>query len=127
MANITTAEANRLLDASWGTVAYTNPTAPVKIRLTTTAPTAAAAGTEVVGGSYVAQTVAMGAAAAGANSNTGALTYNGMPAVTVVGVDQFDSAGSPFRRWFGNLTASKTTNAGDTFSIAIAALTASLS
>jgi hypothetical protein len=50
-----------------------------------------------------------------------------MPAVTVVGVELWDSAGTPARKWWGALTASKTLNSGDTFSIASGSLTAALS
>jgi hypothetical protein len=127
MSNLVTVESNHLLDATWGTSAYTNPTATVKVRLTTTTGSASSAGTEVTGGSYAAQAVTMGAAAAAANANTGALTYTVMPACTVTAVEQWDGAGTSIRRWFGALSASKTTNAGDTFSIAIAALTSTLS
>lgn len=130
MANVTTAEAQRLLDASNGTAAYVAPTAPVKVALTSATGTANAAGTEVAGGSYARQAVAFGATSAGApptSSNSGTLTYGSMPAVTVTGVDEFDSAGTPFRRWFGGLTANKTLNAGDTFSIAAGAYSKNLS
>jgi hypothetical protein len=60
----------------------------------------------------------MAVAAAEANTSNTALTYTSMPAVTVTSVDEFDNAGTPVRRWWGNLSASKTTNSGDTFSIA---------
>lgn len=119
MANITQAEAQHLLDASNGTTAYTNPTGPVKVRLTTSTPTSTSAGTEVSGGSYAAQSITFSAASAAtpsASSNSGTLTYTSMPATTVTGVDEFDSNGTPFRRWFGLLTAPKTLNSGDTFS-----------
>jgi hypothetical protein len=122
VANITQAEAQRLLDATNGVAAYTAPTTPIKARLTTTTPTSTTAGTEAAGGSYVAQQlnpfVAASAATPSLASNTNPLSYAGMPAITVTSVDEFDSAGTPFRRWFGNLAASKNLNAGDTFSIA---------
>jgi len=129
MSNVVQVECQALLDASNGTTAYTNPTAPVKLRLTTTAPTSTSAGTEVSGGSYAAQTVTYGAASAATPSlasNSGQLNYTNMPAATVVGADEFDSAGTPKRRWFGSLTASKTTNSGDTFSFAVGAVAKSL-
>lgn len=120
-------EANALLAASVAGSAYTVPTAPIKCRLTTANGSATSAGTEVTGGSYASQTATFAAASAGAIATNAALTYTSMPAVTVVGVELWDSAGTPVRRWYGALSASKTTNAGDTFSIASGSLTASLS
>lgn len=126
MAVLVQAEANRLLDASFGTAAYTAPTTPMKMALVTVLGTATAAGTEVTGGSYARQTLTMGSSSAGSNSNTVALTYSNMPAVTVVGVDVYDSNATPRRGWFGPLAASRTTLAGDTLTFAIGGVTASL-
>jgi hypothetical protein len=127
MGALVTVEANALLNLSTAEAAYTVPTAPIKVKLVTVIGTASAAGTEVVGGSYVAQTLTMAAASAGSAASNAALTYTVMPACTVVGVDEFDSAGTPVRRWWGPLSANKTTNAGDTFSIASGSYTKTLS
>lgn len=118
MANLVTVEANALLAASSAQTAYTNPTGAIKVALVTATGTASAAGTEVTGGSYARQTITFAAASAGAIASNVALTYTSMPAATVTGVDEYDSAGTPVRRWFGALSASKTTNSGDTFTIA---------
>lgn len=129
MSNIVRVEEQALMDATNGTTTYTNPTTPMKGELETTSPTTTAAGTAVSGGSYARQTVVYGAAAAAdpaTASNSGALTYTNMPATTVTSYDEYDSAGTPKRRWFGALTASKTTNSGDTLTIAIASLSKSL-
>lgn len=126
MSNLVTAEANALLEASSAKTAYTNPTTPIKIALTTTTPTASAAGTEVTGGSYARQTQTYAAASAGSIASNVALTYAGMPVATVVGVDEYDSAGTPVRRWFGTLTTPKTTNAGDTLTIGSGSYTKTL-
>jgi hypothetical protein len=128
MSGLTTAAVNRYIDDSFLTAARTAPTSPIKVRLTTTTPTAAAAGTEATGGSYAAQQIDthMAAASAAAASTNAILTYTSMPAATIVGVDIFDNAGTPFRWWWGPLTANKTTNAGDTLSFASAAITASI-
>lgn len=104
----------------------TRPTSPLKLRLTTTTGSDSAAGTEVSGGSYVSQTVAFTGAAAGSCSNTALLSYTNMPACTVTACEVWDTAGTPVRLWYGALTASKTLNAGDTFQVAIGALTLSL-
>lgn len=124
--NIVQTEANRLLDASFGTAAYVAPTGAMKVALLTANGTNTAAGTEVAGGSYARQTLTMGAAAAGVASNTNTITFTNMPAATITGVDIYDSAGSPRRAWQGALTASKTTGAGDTLSFAPASITASI-
>jgi hypothetical protein len=130
MANLVTVEANAILEASSGKTSYPNPTGPIKVALDTATGTASAAGTEVTGGSYARQTITFAAAAAGAIASNVALTYTNMPAEGgsgVTGVDEFDSTGTPIRRWFGALTASKTTNAGDTFTIASGSYTKTLS
>lgn len=127
MANLVTVEANGLLGATSGQAAYVAPTTPIKVALVTATGTATAAGTEVSGGSYARQTITFAAATGGSISSNVALTYTNMPACTVTGVDEWDSAGTAVRRWFGNLSASKTVNAGDTFSIASGSYTKTLS
>lgn len=127
MANLVQVEANAILNASSGQAAYTAVVAPIKVALVTTTGTATAPGTEVTGGSYSRQTITFAAAAAGAIASNLALNYTVMPACTVTGVDEYDSAGTPVRRWFGALSASKTVNAGDTFSIASGSYTKTLS
>jgi hypothetical protein len=127
MANLVSTEANALLGASSGQAAYVNPTSPIKVALVTATGTSSAAGTEVTGGSYARQTITFAAAAGGSISSNVALTYTNMPACTVTGVDEYDSASTPVRRWFGNLSSSKTCNAGDTFSIASGSYTKTLS
>lgn len=68
----------------------------------------------------------MGSASAGSAANTNSLSFTGMPACTVVGIEIWDSNGSPTRRWWGAVTASKTYGAGDTATIAVGAVTVSL-
>jgi hypothetical protein len=127
MANLVTVEANAILAASSGQTAYTAVSGAVKVRLVTVIGTATSAGTEVVGGSYVAQTITFAAASAGAIASNLGLTYTNMPSCTVVGVDEFDSAGTPIRRWFGLLAASKVVNSGDTFTVASGSYSKTLS
>lgn len=107
--------------------AYTPPYGPIKVALNSAVGSATSAGTEISGGSYARQPLYMAAAASEANTSNTALTYTNMPAVTVTSIDEFDSAGTPVRRWWGNLSASKTTNAGDTFSIASSSYSKTLS
>jgi hypothetical protein len=122
--NLTDTAENRALD--WLFVPAqtpTRPTGPMMVRLISGAGGSdSAAGTEVAnagGSTYAAQSVVFGAAASGAISNTGAVTFTNMPAITVTGLELWDSFGTPVRLAYGALTASKTTNLGDTFTIAI--------
>lgn len=94
--------------------AATRPTMPLKLALCTSAPTDSAAGTEVSGGSYARQSITTNAAG---TTNTADIVYTNMPACTVTHVEVYDSAGTPKRLWHGALAASKTVNAGDTFTI----------
>src|SRR2546430_13412393 len=115
MANLVTVEANNLLGASLGQAAYSAPSGYVKVALvtTTTASSASAAGSEVSGGSDARQAVTFAAPSGGSISSNGAVTFTNMPAATVHQIEIWDSAGTPIRRWFGSLTADKTTGAGD--------------
>jgi hypothetical protein len=122
------AHANNIIDASLGTASFTATTTPLKCRLMTANGSASANGTELAsGGSYVAGTglsPATFASASGESASTSvALTQASMPAATIVGVELWDSAATPKRKWWGALSANKTTNAGDTFTIPSGSLT----
>lgn len=125
--NITDTAENLLLDHVLGTTSFT-PTAPIKVALMTANGSDASAGTEVVAGgnAYVRQTLTCGAASAGATSNSGTLTWSNMPSCTVVGVEIYDSNGTPKRLWWGPLAANKVVNAGDTFQLTAGSLTLAL-
>lgn len=129
MAGIVQVEEQNLVTGWLGIGAYTAAATPMKLALATATGTATAAGTEVTGGSYGRQTIVFTAAAAATPSttaNTALISFTGMPIATVTGIDIYDSTGSPVRRAFAALTASKTTGAGDTISFAISAIAASL-
>lgn len=120
-----------MLDASLGTSAFTATSTPLHVRLMTANGSATSNGTELgTSGGYTAgsgaPTVTFGAAVAEIATSNSAVTVTNMPATTIVGIELWDSAGSPVRKWWGALTASKTTNAGDTFTIASGSLTAQL-
>lgn len=85
------------------------------------------AGSEVTGGSYARQTLAVAAASAGATSNSADLVFSGMPATTVVGVEIWDSAATPVRLWYGPLSVSRTVAAGDELRLTAGSLTLSIS
>ena len=124
--NLTNTGENRALDFILGGTA-TAPTTPLKVALVTANGDDATAGTEVTGGGYARQTLAVAAAVNGATSNSADLVWTNMPAATVVGVEIWDSAGTPVRLWYGALTASRTVSAGDELRLVAGALTLSLS
>lgn len=105
----------------------TAPTAPLMVRLMTANGSDSAAGTEVVnagGSTYAAQSVAFAAAVgSGSSVNSADVVFTNMPAATIVGIEIWDSAGSPFRWWWGAAVAPKTTNLGDTLRILAGQLT----
>lgn len=128
--------ANNLVDGSLGTAAFVATTTPIRNRLMTANGSGTANGTEVVtGGGYTSGTGAPSvtfAASATVSTNAqaasnSAITVTNYPrAETVVGVEEWDSAGTPIRKHWGALTASKTMAAGDTFSISSGSLTVAL-
>jgi hypothetical protein len=124
--NLTNTAENRCLDFINGLTA-TAPTTPLKVALVTANGDDATAGTEVTGGGYARQSLTVAAAVNGATSNSADLVWTNMPAVTVVGVEIWDSAGTPVRLWYGALTASRTVAAGDELRLVAGALTLSLS
>jgi len=138
----TTTIANATLDAlhptsGTKTLGTLTITYPIKIRLIVGSSgsfnsTVGSAGTELsTGGSYTAGTgISIGAnwaaASSGTQSSNAAVSQTNMPAATVLGVEFWDSSGTPQRLEFGTMT-SKTTQAGDTLSFASGAITSALS
>jgi hypothetical protein len=124
MGSLTDTAENKLLDHIFGTASYT-PSTPLKVALMTASGSDASAGTEVVGGSYARQSLTCGSASAGSASNSGTISFSGMPACTVVGVEVWDSSGTN-RLWWGALAANKTVGSGDTVQFTAGQLTFSL-
>lgn len=125
MAVLDTTEANRYLEALVGKTTYTATTAPIKLDLCTAVGSDSAAGTKVTGGGYAVQTIAAAGwnnAASRQITNNGTVSYTNMPAATVTSVDATDSAGTPQRKFYGNLASSRTTASGDTLSFAASAI-----
>jgi hypothetical protein len=117
---------NQLLDALVGNASF-SVTGDIKLALMTANGDDASAGTEVTGGSYARQTIAFDAASGGSISNNAVISFTGMPTATVVGIELYDSAGSPKRLAYGALTASRSVTSGDTVQFAISSVTLSLS
>lgn len=128
------AEATRLMNAKWGkNGTYLAPTAPIKMRLLTVLGSPASNGTEVTnsgGSTYVPQDASaatpLGGATNGVLASSQAITFTNMPAATIVGLELWDSAGTPRRTTFGQLTVAKTTALGDSLTIASGSLTDTL-
>lgn len=101
-------------------------TGPLNVRLMTVNGSDSVAGTEVVnagGSTYAPQSVSFPAASGTTQTaNSADLVFANMPACTVVGVEIWDSAGTPFRWWWGAAVASKAVNLGDTLRILAGAL-----
>lgn len=101
--------------------APTRPTAPLMCRLMSdTTATDSTAGTEVTGDSYTPQQASVGAASGGTQTNTADIAFTAIDSAsdkTVAAVELWDSATTPVRVWYGALSATKTVNAGDPFSI----------
>lgn len=112
-----------LLDAVFNAGAFSVTTPYISLHTADPGETGAS---EVTGGSYARQSASFGAAADGAVANDVAIEFTLMPAETIthVGVWDADTAGNFL--WGGALAASKTTNAGDTFQIAIGDLDVTL-
>lgn len=110
-------------------------TTPVMLKLMTANGTNTTNGTEVTGSAGYTTggltTAAAWAAAAnvsgqGSVTTTTALTWTNMPSCTVVGVELWDSAGTPKRLAFGALTTPQVVASGNTFTISTGQLTITL-
>lgn len=117
--NLTDAAEARVLNWLTGNTT-TAPVGPLMARLMVTNGSDASPGVEVTnagGSTYAAQPVTFTAASAGVPaSNSADLVFSNMPAIGspgVQGVEIWDSAGTPFRWWWGPVTLAKTTNLGD--------------
>jgi hypothetical protein len=115
--NLTNYLENKLIDHFLGTTSYTMP-ADVYVALFTVAPSDAAGGTEVTGGSYARQIATFTAASSGATSNDSNIDFTGMPVATTVAIGIFDALTTGNMLLYGTLTTNKTTDAGDTLRIA---------
>lgn len=119
---------NKVVDHVCGTSSFTMP-ATVVVALFTVDPNfeTGAGGTEATGGSYVRKAVAFTAASAGANSNTGALTWTvgtDIAAGTYTGWGVYDATSNGNLLFGDAFSVSKTLSvAGDTLTFAIGAIT----
>jgi hypothetical protein len=99
----------------------------VFLALFTSATTAAGAGSEVTGGSYVRVPVAFDPPAGGQISNSGTVLFENLPAVRVTHVALTDALVGGHFLFHGPLPAPRTTEAGDGLAFSPGSLTVSLS
>jgi len=79
--------------------------------------------TEVSGGSYARQAITFGAPSSGTCTSTDSQTFSDMPATTITNVGIYDAASAGDQLYVAAATSSKTTNAGDTVTIATGGIT----
>lgn len=120
---------NELLDHVLGNSAYSAP-ATIYVALYTVAPTDSGGGTEVSGGAYAREAVTNNltnwpAASGGTKQNGTAITYSQATADwgTVVAFALFDASSGGNMLYWGDLTASKSVELGDTAEFAINGIT----
>lgn len=119
MTTLSTGHANNLMDASLGTAAFVATVGPLKCRLMTVNGSSTTNGTQVTGGTYAPLTVAFSLASSGSAPQNGALAFTGIVAGTiVVGVELWDSAGTPIRKQFGPVNTPYTVGADGLLNIA---------
>lgn len=125
MSALTDAGAERTLNWLTGQTT-TAPVTPLVVALLTAAGDDVNAGTEVVGGGYGRQnyspTVASTAGGVTTIRNANLIRFENMPAVTVVAFAIYDSAPTPFRWFYANLSTARAFNAGDPAEFGIADL-----
>ena len=136
MAAIDQAMVSKMLNSTTSATAFATLTAPFKVRLNSTASTAAAAGTELTNGTgYVtggqtstapfASVSSAGSAVTIPNTAVLSWTSSGSNFLTIVSMDLVSA--DPTRTWFGNFNGQPISVAnGNTFQIALNAITISL-
>jgi hypothetical protein len=108
---------DKIIDHMLRAQAFTPP-ATVYLALNTADPGETGA-SEATGGSYARQSITLSASSGGATSNSVAIDFEGMPAITVTHASLWDASSGGNCLWSGALTASKTLNAGDTFRVPV--------
>jgi hypothetical protein len=106
---------NAALNVFLRNTAYTTPTTVYLGLLTST--------TEATGGSYARQAITFGAPSSGTCTSTNSQTFSNMPAMTVDHVGIYDASSAGNQLYNAAVTTSKTTNAGDTVTVATGAIT----
>lgn len=108
---------NSALNVFLRATAYTAPTTVYLALLN--------AGTETTGGSYARQAITFAAPSGNAVASSNAQTYTSMPATTISQIGVYDALTTGNQLYLIAVTANKTTNAGDTVTVAAGAITIS--
>jgi hypothetical protein len=131
MSALVTLQSNFMINLSLVNTPATAAATGIKMRLGTTTGSGGTAMTELSGSGYTAggTACAFGAASGGSASNTGTPSWtNGGSTWSIVGIELWDQAGTPLRWWYGSWTGQPISVAnGNTFAVAAAAVTCSLS
>lgn len=131
MGAIVTLQANFLINATLVNIPATVASTGIKMRLGSTIGTGSSAMTEISGTGYTAggTACAFGAASGGSASNTGSPSWtNGGSTWSIEGIELWDEAGSALRWWYGSWTGEPISIVnGNTFAVAVAAVSCSLS
>lgn len=132
MAALDQTTGDNVLDALLGTASFVATVTGVKVRLTTTVPTATSNGTQLSGAGYTAGgTVATwNAASSGPQVATNitvlSWTNSSGSSWSIAGLEIWDQAGTPVRKLFGSWTGQPITVAnGNTFAVAAGAISIS--
>lgn len=130
MAMFDQTDATNILKVILNNTAYTT-VAATKIRLGTNAPTATANMTELTGTGYTAggSSISWNTASAAATSNSGSVSWTNSSGGTwsIVGLEIWDTAGTPLRHLWGTWTGQPVSIAnGNTFQVAAAGISVSL-
>lgn len=120
----TTSTAQKIINMILRNTAFTQPST-VYISLHTADPGDTGAN-EVSGGSYARKAITFAAPSGKSTSNNVTLEWTNMPACTVTHIGLWDAQTGGTLWWTGQLTASKTLQAGDAFRIDSGALTVTL-
>ena len=106
---------NKVLDHALGTASFSSPS-DVYVGLYTVAPTDAGGGTEVSGNNYAREIATFTSATGGATANDADITFDTPSASwgTVVAFGIFDALSGGNLLYWGDLSANKTINSGDT-------------
>lgn len=123
-------DATNLLKAILNAVAYTTVSV-TNLRIGTTAPTATSNMTELGGGTgYTTggSAIAWNAVSAAATSNSGTVSWtNSGTSWSIVGLEIWDTAGSPLRHLWGTWTSNPVSvGNGNTFQVSAAGISVSL-
>jgi hypothetical protein len=138
MAAIVQAQANQILTATLaiGGSNTIGATSPMKMKLTTTTPTASTVGTELIATGYTAggQAISFGTASAGSASGpvSTAISWTNTAGsgswTGILGLELWDTASTALRWWFGSWSGGTAIviAAGNTFSVSVGAVTVTL-